>query len=100
MMHIHIAVLLALLANVSGRCLDIPNDRPEGCYDEPNMARITCHLNEPCECVPSSGKCPDITYDNLTAKEIDAERCKAICESLTQDNDTTNNCEYFRWEKV
>ena len=43
MMQLSYLIILALcVAVVQGDCEDVADDRPEGCYDEPNIAKIVC----------------------------------------------------------
>ena len=61
--------------DVEGDCTDIEDDRPEGCLDEPNIAKIVCTETEPCVCI-DGGKdtlCSDQTYLIHTNPHINVE---------------------------
>ena len=105
-------LLLALscqaVLSVSGTCQDLENDFPEGCYDEPNIAKIVCMGTEHCVCKDGDGEddnpCTDIVPANVlfevTAAEMDGQKCKEICEASKVGNGSSSKCEYFRWEEV
>ena len=96
------------VASVRGECMDVADDRPEGCFDEPNIAQIVCFETDPCVCKDGdSGEensCTEIVPADVllevTAAEMNGDKYRAICEVSKQSDGNSSKCEYFRWEKV
>jgi len=108
MMQLSYLFILALCVSVvHGDCEDVADDRPEGCYDEPNIAKIVCFGEDPCVCKDGdSGEdtsCTEIVPADVllevTAAEMNGERCRGICEASKKSEGNSSKCEYFRWEE-
>ena len=88
-------------------CAEAENDFPEGCDDEPNIAKIVCMGEEHCVCKDGDTKeenpCTNIIPANVlfevTAAEMDGQRCRKICETSKASARNSSKCEYFRWEE-
>ena len=91
---------------VQGECAEFADDRPEGCYDEPRIAKIVCTGYNPCVCTAGreGDTCTEIVpanaLVNVTSAEMDGEKCRDICEASKTVEEISNKCEYFRWEEV
>ena len=100
----YLSVFLMALASVRGDCNDVADDRPEGCYDDPNIGKIVCLGTDPCVCMDGqSGEgnhCTNILPDNVTAADMTGQKCRDICEASNQREEISPKCEYFRWEEV
>ena len=89
-------------------CHDAENDFTEGCDDEPHIARIVCQGTDHCVCKRGDTEeknppCTNIVsaniFLNVTASEMDGQRCRHICEVSKASAGNSSKCEYFRWEK-
>ena len=104
MYSVYIAVFLMALVSIRGDCNDVADDRPEGCYDDPNIGKIVCLGIDPCVCMGGeSGEetyCTKFLPVNLTAADMNGQKCRDICEASNQSEEISPKCEYFRWEEV
>ena len=103
-----LSLLCLTVISLSGDCDDEANDHPEGCHDSPNIAKIVCLGTGRCVCKDGdSGEdnpCTDIIQPNVlfevTADEMDGNKCREICEDSKVGHGNSSKCEYFRWEEV
>ena len=104
----YLLILGLFVAVVHGDCEDVADDRPEGCFDEPNIAKIVCFGEDPCVCKDGdSGEdtsCTEIVPADVllevTAAQMTGEKCREICEASKASEGNSSKCEYFRWEEV
>lgn len=81
------------IAYVKGDCVAVPETFPEGCWDDPNMAKIDCPTGEDvCTCTPGTDF-PDAcsTLTPGTVADMDRQTCKVKCQEL-------EGCVFYRWE--
>jgi len=110
-LNMYISLLLLLSTSIpslhSNDCTEREDDRPEGCYDQPNIAKVVCTGGQSCECVDRVGDddtaCADVippdVLANVISEEMSGDKCKEICEASKHSDNTTTKCEYYRWEQ-
>ena len=103
-----LSIVCMAVASVRGDCNDVADDRPEGCFDEPNIAKIVCLGTDPCVCMdgdsgeenPCTEIIPADVLFEVTNGEMNGQKCRDICEASKLSDEISSKCEYFRWEEV
>ena len=103
MLATYIFIIVVSLTGIFG-CTDVAGNYPDGCAEDPNIARIVCRGTEPCVCKDGNDHCtaivPTNVLFNVTSADLDGEKCRQICKLSRESPGNASKCEYFRWEMV